>query len=44
VSQCLLGVPMVVLYLIGVGVAYVFGPRREPAASQLPVPTERRAD
>jgi sec-independent protein translocase protein TatC len=42
VSQCLLGVPMVILYLIGVAVAYVFGPRRErSAASQLPVPTER---
>jgi sec-independent protein translocase protein TatC len=46
VSQCLLAVPMVFLYLIGVGVAYVFGPRRAPAAatSQLPVATERRAD
>jgi sec-independent protein translocase protein TatC len=44
VSQTLLGVPMVILYLIGVGVAYVFGPRRERAetpASQLPA---RRAD
>ncbi|HKA14762.1 MAG TPA: twin-arginine translocase subunit TatC [Myxococcota bacterium] len=29
VSQCLLGVPMVILYLIGVGVAYLFAPRRE---------------
>jgi len=44
VSQMLLGVPMVALYLIGVGVAYLFGPRRDKAASQLPVPTERRAD
>jgi len=42
VSQCLLGVPMVFLYLIGVGVAYLFGPRREPAATQLPVPTEHQ--
>jgi sec-independent protein translocase protein TatC len=41
VSQTLLGVPMVILYLIGVGVAYFFGPRREKAASQLPVPTQR---
>jgi sec-independent protein translocase protein TatC len=45
VSQCLLAVPMVVLYLIGVAVAYLFGPRREPAvdprAGQLPA---RRAD
>jgi sec-independent protein translocase protein TatC len=44
VSQMLLGVPMVVLYLIGVAVAYLFGSRREPAASNLPVPTEHRAD
>jgi len=37
VSQTMLGVPMVILYLIGVGVAYLFGPRREaPAASSLP--------
>jgi sec-independent protein translocase protein TatC len=43
VSQLMLGVPMVFLYLIGVGVAYLFGPRREPAAvtSQLPA---RRAE
>ena len=42
VSQMLLGVPMVFLYLIGVGVAYLFGPRREaPVASSLPA---RRAD
>jgi len=45
VSQMLLGVPMVFLYLIGVGVAYLFGPRRDAAAqapaSQLPA---RRAD
>src|SRR5215813_14003413 len=41
-SQCLLGVPMVILYLVGVAVAYVFGPRREPASSEmLPV---RRAE
>ena len=42
VSQCLLGVPMVALYLIGVGVAYVFGPRRQSEESQLPVSTQRR--
>jgi sec-independent protein translocase protein TatC len=37
VSQTMLGVPMVILYLIGVGVAYLFGPRREaPVASSLP--------
>jgi len=45
VSQLMLGVPMVFLYLIGVGVAYLFGPRRErPVAgtSQLPVPTETK--
>jgi sec-independent protein translocase protein TatC len=45
VSQCLLGVPMVFLYLIGVAAAYLFGPRRaqavETRASQLPA---RRAD
>ena len=42
VSQVMLGVPMVILYLIGVGVAYLFGPRREaPVASSLPA---RRAD
>src|SRR5262245_36866656 len=29
VSQLMLGVPMVFLYLAGVGVAYLFGPRRE---------------
>ena len=33
VSQVMLGVPMVFLYLIGVGVAFAFGPRREPASS-----------
>jgi sec-independent protein translocase protein TatC len=45
VSQCLLGVPMVVLYLIGVAAAYVFGPRHEnEATNQLPIPTEPRAD
>jgi sec-independent protein translocase protein TatC len=33
VSQVMLGVPMVVLYLIGVGVAFAFGPRRERAAA-----------
>jgi sec-independent protein translocase protein TatC len=44
VSQMLLGVPMVFLYLIGVAVAYLFGPRRDAAqapASSLPA---RRAD
>jgi len=44
VSQCLLGVPMVALYLIGVGVAYMFGPRRQSAEDQLPVPSQRRAE
>ncbi len=33
VSQLMLGIPMVFLYLIGVGVAYLFGPRREPSAA-----------
>jgi sec-independent protein translocase protein TatC len=32
VSQVLLGIPMVVLYLLGVGVAYVFGGTRRSAA------------
>ena len=44
VSQMLLGVPMVFLYLIGVAVAYLFGPRRDAAqapASSLPA---RRVD
>jgi len=42
VSQLMLGVPMVFLYLIGVAVAYLFSPRREPAvANQLPA---RRAE
>ena len=37
VSQTLLGVPMVILYLIGVGVAYLFGQRREArVTSSLP--------
>ena len=42
VSQTMLGVPMVILYLIGVGVAYLFGPKREaPATTSLPA---RRAE
>ena len=42
VSQTLLGVPMVILYLIGVGVAYLFGQRREArVTSSLPA---RRAE
>jgi sec-independent protein translocase protein TatC len=44
VSQCLLGVPMVALYLIGVGVAYLFGPKHQSEESQLPVPTPPRTD
>jgi len=44
VSQCLLGVPMVVLYLIGVGVAYLFGPRRERAVQPATSLPARRAD
>jgi len=44
VSQTLLGVPMVILYLIGVAVAYLFGPKRQSETSQLPVPTQRSAD
>lgn len=43
VSQTLLGVPMVILYLVGVGVAYLFGPKRQ-SESQLPVPTQRQVD
>ncbi|MCA9510610.1 MAG: twin-arginine translocase subunit TatC, partial [Myxococcales bacterium] len=31
VSQILLAIPMVGLYLVGVGVAWVFGPKQEPA-------------
>ena len=39
VSQVLLGVPMVILYLLGVAVAHFFGsPRKEEAKSQLPAP------
>jgi hypothetical protein len=41
VSQCLLGVPMVSLYLIGVGVAYMFGPEAPERGEPAPVP--RRA-
>jgi sec-independent protein translocase protein TatC len=33
VSQVMLGVPMVVLYLIGVAVAFAFGPKRGEAAA-----------
>jgi len=33
VSQVMLGIPMVGLYLLGVGVAWVFGGSRKPAAS-----------
>jgi len=32
VSQIFLGVPMVVLYLVGVGVAWIFGGARKRAA------------
>ena len=35
VSQIFLGVPMVVLYLLGVGVAYLFGGARKPAAKAI---------
>jgi sec-independent protein translocase protein TatC len=31
VSQVLLGVPMVILYLLGVGVAWLFGRRKQAA-------------
>lgn len=33
VSQCLLAGPLVVLYLLGVGVAWIFAPRPRPAES-----------
>jgi sec-independent protein translocase protein TatC len=36
VTQTMLAVPMLALYLLGVGVAYLFGrPRRRPAAAAL---------
>jgi sec-independent protein translocase protein TatC len=39
VSQVLLGVPMVILYLLGVAVAHFFGSaRKDEAKSQLPAP------
>ena len=34
VSQVLLGVPMVILYLLGVGVAWLFGRRKQAEAAQ----------
>ena len=41
VSQVMLGVPMVILYLVGVGVAFAFGPKRvSQPASSLPVRTD----
>jgi sec-independent protein translocase protein TatC len=36
VSQTMLGVPMVILYLIGVGVAYLFGRGASTVTSSLP--------
>jgi sec-independent protein translocase protein TatC len=39
VSQVLLGIPMVVLYLLGVGVAFVFGPAPKESTSKAVVPT-----
>jgi sec-independent protein translocase protein TatC len=43
VSQLMLGIPMVFLYLIGVGVAFAFGPKRasEPTSS-LPARTDSK--
>jgi sec-independent protein translocase protein TatC len=38
VSQVLLGVPMVILYLLGVAVAHFFSPRRRETKTQLPAP------
>ena len=39
VSQVLLGVPMVILYLLGVGVAHFFGgSRKREAKTELPEP------
>ena len=35
-SQLLLGVPMVLLYLLGVGVAFVFTGARKPAPAAKP--------
>jgi sec-independent protein translocase protein TatC len=35
VSQTMLGVPMVILYLIGVGVAYLFGSTRAKRRCEL---------
>ena len=34
VSQIFLGVPMVALYLLGVGVAWIFGGARKPSESK----------
>jgi sec-independent protein translocase protein TatC len=44
VSQMLLGVPMVFLYLIGVGVAYSFGSSRRTEASGLAARSEPKAN
>ena len=41
ISQSLLAGPMIGLYLLGVGAAYLFVPKRAPAASQLPTLIER---
>jgi sec-independent protein translocase protein TatC len=42
VSQVLLGVPMVLLYLVGVGVAFAFAPGRRRTPSTLPARTETK--
>jgi sec-independent protein translocase protein TatC len=41
VSQVILAVPMVGLYLVGVGAAWLVGSRREKAASHPAIPAER---
>ena len=43
-SQVMLGVPMVVLYLIGVAVAFAFGPKRERATTTLPASRPTRSE
>jgi sec-independent protein translocase protein TatC len=43
VSQCLLAGPLILLYLLGVGVAYVFAPRREQDAAKGDEEGERAA-
>ena len=43
-SQSLLAGPLILLYLLGVGAAYLFVPKREPAADASALPTLLRRD